>query len=222
MAGLGRRIWSRGAKRALLRGGPCTSQACCCCRRRRPLFSDGRRLPFSGAAAPTSRPHGRRKVNRLVGTPQADPRSPRRPCIPGKVRVVGFGCGLVTARTGHSRMINVHRGHTNVMCPGDSWPVRSGGSPHNCGFPGLSRQEPRAGGDQAHGGGRQHCSLRPLQGVQEGDAGQEAAVRSAERRPRQDPSRSPTRNQSFPRNRAREGLELSWGHLLAWRALPTG
>lgn len=147
-----------------------------------PLLLRGQ-LPFSGAAAPTSCPHRRRKVDRLLGTPQADPRTPWRPRMPGKLRVAGVWCGLVTARTGYSGVINVHRGHTNAVCHGDSWPVRSDGSPHNCGLPGLSGQEPRAGGDQAHRDGRQHCSLRPLRGVQEGDTGQEATVRSAERRP---------------------------------------
>lgn len=53
-----------------------------------PLLLRGQ-LPFSGAAAPTSCPHRRRKVDRLLGTPQADPRTPWRPRMPGKVRVAG-------------------------------------------------------------------------------------------------------------------------------------
>lgn len=135
---------------------------------------------------------------------------PRRtPGVPGG-RVCQARSGGSLARTGHSGVINVHRGHTSAVCPGDSWPVRSGGSPHNRGLPGLSGQEPRAGGDQARGDGRQHHSPRPLRGSGR-THGARRPSRSQLKDDRRDPSRSPARSQSFPRNRARPGAPCPLG-----------
>lgn len=139
--------------------------------------------PFQGLRPPPTVPTGGGRLTDCWGRPRPTPGLLGGHACQARSEWRGFGCGLVAARTGYSGVINVHRGHTNAVCHGDSWPVRSDGSPHNCGLPGLSGQEPRAGGDQAHRDGRQHCSLRPLRGVQEGDTGQEATVRSAERRP---------------------------------------